>query len=90
MKRLERLFNCFGSEDYPKAVEYFDKVINIDDNCYYVYFKRGAAKYEMGDKEGAMQDFQVHKIRILQCLETEECKQYDENDLETINKWLSK
>lgn len=78
----------YNSGDREKAVIYFNKVIEINDNNSNAYLWRGASKLYSGNKEGATQDFQIYKTRVLKCLKEKTCNRYNEEDLETINKWI--
>jgi tetratricopeptide (TPR) repeat protein len=44
------------SGNYPNAVEYYTKAINLDPNCTMAYYKRGLSKKMTGDNEGSVAD----------------------------------
>ena len=43
--------------DLPRAIEYFDRVIHIDDRYCYAYHQRGLAHEMAGDAEAAKQSY---------------------------------
>ena len=44
-------------EQYEEAIKEYDKAIALNPKSAEAYFSRGNAKYKMGNKEGAREDF---------------------------------
>ena len=46
-------------EDYPRAIEHFDRVIAVDPNYCYAYFQRGQVYELLGQSEAAKQSYRA-------------------------------
>ncbi|MBE9232902.1 tetratricopeptide repeat protein [Cuspidothrix issatschenkoi LEGE 03284] len=50
---------CYEKEDYQGAIVYYTQVLELKPNNAYAYDNRGVARSELGDKQGAIKDFQT-------------------------------
>jgi tetratricopeptide (TPR) repeat protein len=44
--------------DWPQAIEYFSKAIDVDPNYCYAYYQRGQVQEQSGDTDSAKQSYQ--------------------------------
>jgi len=48
-----------NKEDYPQAIDFFDKAIVLDTNIASAYYYRGVAKANLGDLTAALSDYKI-------------------------------
>jgi len=78
-------------EQYENAIVDFDTLISIGiDNI--EYYLRGISKYRLGDHEGALEDFEKHKMSLERRLKNagEGKKQKIEKALKKVEEWIEK